>query len=179
MPSADKFIPIAKYVGQLIAVIAAAILASVGLWWRTGDIDVKKPSQSKNALMPIPFLQREYGVASFSTKIRPLYMPIISMLLSAIFPLYVFMHMNTLRFLAHEDSYSVILFNLTLGALYIWGSPLWPANHVLVYDSIVTKSHLRRSWCLEAHSCSCMAGAEGTCMWIFGDVFDCFGDDQP
>jgi glycosylphosphatidylinositol transamidase len=106
MPSAYAFIPIAKYIGQLIGVIVATILASVGLWWSSGELEASKQKNRK----PWQFLQRSFGLASFSTKIRPLYMPLLSLGLSFLFPGYVFFYIDTIRFMANVDSFSVSVY---------------------------------------------------------------------
>lgn len=103
MPSGDQFVPLSKYIGQLVAVIAASILSSVGIWWSTGEIMSNVKPRSKKW----KFLQREFGLASFTAKIRPLYMPIITLALSTIYPAYIFSQMNSVRYLASFSSVTV------------------------------------------------------------------------
>lgn len=105
MPSADMFIPLSKYIGPLISVISAVILCSISVWWSTGDIEVVSPNNHKKQKWQ--FVHRDFGLASFSTRIRPLYMPMLSLALCAVFPGYVFVNFDTIRFIAIQSPISV------------------------------------------------------------------------
>ncbi|KAJ3349310.1 hypothetical protein HDU91_006403 [Kappamyces sp. JEL0680] len=101
MPEADKFIPLSKYIGQIIAVISAAVLSSVRYWWTSGDLDFAKPS--KLAAEKPAFMRRQFAVASFSTRIRPLYMPLLSLSFCCLLPAWTFSNMGSLGYLSNEN----------------------------------------------------------------------------
>ena len=105
MPSADMFIPLSKYIGPLISVISAVILCSISVWWSTGDIEVVRPNNHEKQKWQ--FVHRDFGLASFSTRIRPLYMPMLSLALCVVFPGYVFVNFDTIRFIAIQSPISV------------------------------------------------------------------------
>lgn len=105
MPSADMFIPLSKYIGPLISVIVSVILCSISVWWSTGDIEVNRPDNHEKRKWQ--FVHREFGLASFSNRIRPLYMPMLSFSLCVVFPGFVFVNFDTIRFVAIQSPISV------------------------------------------------------------------------
>ncbi|KAJ3258769.1 hypothetical protein HK103_003363 [Boothiomyces macroporosus] len=79
MPSAFQFIPISKYVAPLAILIATLVAQSAQIWIASGEQQVTAPKDYVRK--PWKYIQREYGSSSFSNKIRPIYMPVLTLAL--------------------------------------------------------------------------------------------------
>lgn len=98
MPDAYKYIPISKYAAPIIIVIATAIFGSLSIWWNTGEIQSTSQYQSKET--DWKYQQRPLNVNSFSNRIRPLYMPLITLSLCYIFCGYILKHIGTISYIS-------------------------------------------------------------------------------
>ncbi|KAJ3270445.1 hypothetical protein HDV01_007805 [Terramyces sp. JEL0728] len=96
MPSAFDFIPISKYVAPLAILIATLIAQSAQIWVTSGELQVAPPKGYVRK--PWKYVQREYGSSSFSNRIRPVYMPVLTLAFSFLFPMAVFSIVDIVQF---------------------------------------------------------------------------------
>jgi glycosylphosphatidylinositol transamidase len=101
MPDAYTFIPISKYIGPIIIVIASTILGSLSIWWDSGSIEIKGNQPPKQ--YEWIYQQRPIDLGSFSNRIRPIYMPLLSLSASFAFCGYIFKYMSTISYLLSHD----------------------------------------------------------------------------
>ncbi|KAI8901968.1 Gaa1-like protein [Globomyces pollinis-pini] len=106
MPSANSFIPLSKYIGPLTIIISAAIFKSLELWWNTGTIPYVIPKGYKRQSWR--FLQKGFGESNFSSLIRPLYMPFLTIIFCSMFSVQIFYLMDTIRFAAQNQFQSAL-----------------------------------------------------------------------
>ena len=108
MPSATSFIPISKYAGPISIIISCFLFIGLDLWWTSGEIPLKSIKQTRT---PWKFLQRSIGTSSFSNKQRPIYIPIILLCSSFVYPMYIFKYIENITEMIKMD---------LLHALYIF-----------------------------------------------------------
>lgn len=106
MPSAFQFIPISKYVAPLAILIATLVAQSAQIWIASGEQQVTAPKDYVRK--PWKYIQREYGSSSFSNKIRPIYMPVLTLVFSFVFPLTIFSIVDIVQYTVKNQLDSVI-----------------------------------------------------------------------
>ena len=142
MPASRKFIPISKYVGPVLAIAATAIFGALNIWWTTGDLEPKLKGKKR---LGWKFMQREYGESSFSTVTRPLYMPLISLVLCFTFCWYMFKNLDTISSIANQGPLQVP-YICNLVCIYIHGHYNFSTNVYMVHYSTIAKIVWRRFW---------------------------------
>ncbi|RKO89541.1 Gaa1-like protein, partial [Blyttiomyces helicus] len=78
MPTSDSYIPISKYIPPVLLLAATLVLKSISLWWETGNLTLEYPIAPKR-VPGTKYMAREEAASSFTRRVRPIYLPIVTL----------------------------------------------------------------------------------------------------
>ncbi|TPX69672.1 hypothetical protein SpCBS45565_g02244 [Spizellomyces sp. 'palustris'] len=99
MPTAQSFIPLSVYIPPVILLSVTLIIESLAMWWASGDLRQSPPARP-NLIKGTEFADHPADMSAFNIRIRPLFLPVVTLVLCHAAGAIAFYLAPTVRFMA-------------------------------------------------------------------------------
>ncbi|KAJ1336536.1 hypothetical protein BSLG_007320 [Batrachochytrium salamandrivorans] len=147
MPTARQFMPISIYIVPVVILASSLIVASIGQWWEEPLlVDKTGFSTMDRSENPI-YIRRIKGVTSFSSFVRPLFLPLLTLTISFCASAWAMSISDTVAYISASSTESLLFVSATIiGLQVVLVYYVMPFFHRIAYGSGASTNSSLAAW---------------------------------